>query len=110
MTICTPKRPLINYPRFNYSGLNEQRPVIHTVETCGDRIEVVGDGDNGCYEWVIWQREKVGAVHRITQHSDDGYGCSGIALRDGLIVYHGGAADGDELLDQWVQAQRKEHC
>lgn len=49
----------------------------------GDRVMVVGDPDNGSYEWVI--RTPTG----IDRHSDDGYGIPGIALRDALIAYYG---------------------
>ena len=48
-----------------------------------DHILVVGDPDNGGYEWCIERDGKVDA------HSDKGYGIATIALRDGLIAYYG---------------------
>lgn len=106
MTICTLKHPRKSYPKFLFSGLHESRPVIHEICVARDVfVEVVGDGDNGCYDWVIRKEGK------ITQHSDDGYGEASLALRDGLLVYHTGGSSGQELLDQWVQAQcTEERC
>lgn len=46
-------------------------------------ILVIGDGLLGAYEWAI---ERDGLVE---EHSDVGYGCADIALRDGLIAYYG---------------------
>lgn len=45
-------------------------------------VRVIGDPDNGAYEWVIVECGKV------TSHSDCAYGQSTIALRDGLTEYH----------------------
>jgi len=47
------------------------------------QLAVIGDRANATYEWVI---EVYG---KILAHSNDGYGVSSIALRDGLIAYHG---------------------
>jgi hypothetical protein len=44
-------------------------------------VLVVGDPDNGSYEWVLEEADSV-------TFSNSGYGCSDIALRDGLIAYH----------------------
>ena len=76
-----PRFPLtMGYPRFKYSS-NDHLKVLHKI-TFGfdDVVEVVGDPDNGSYEWLI--RTSAG----ITHYSDCGYGCSANALLDGLIV------------------------
>lgn len=48
-----------------------------------DSVDVIGDPDNASYEWMI--RTPKG----ITEHSDCAYGQVSVALRDGLIAYHG---------------------
>lgn len=45
-------------------------------------VDVVGDGANGSYEFVI--RREDGSIENL---SDVGYGSPEIALRDGLILY-----------------------
>jgi hypothetical protein len=47
------------------------------------QLLIVGQPENGAYEWVIVVHDKVEG------HSDVGYGQRSIALRDGLIAYHG---------------------
>ena len=61
------------------------------------QLAVVGDKANASYEWVI---EKEG---KIVAHSNAGHGDSSIALRDGLIAYHGlGDVTGEvELSSHW---------
>jgi hypothetical protein len=74
----------VKYPRFKYSCLSKTRPVLHSVAVDVDTyVEVVGDGANGCYEWVIRQGDA------IRRHSDCGYGQCTVAFRDGLIAWHG---------------------
>ncbi|WP_397384719.1 hypothetical protein [Prosthecobacter sp.] len=67
------------HPRFKYSAPWSECRIIHEHNCMGTRLLVVGDPDNGCYEWVIITSSKVAA------HSNDGYGISEVALRDGLI-------------------------
>lgn len=47
------------------------------------QLVVIGDLANASYEWVIEGHGKICA------HSNDGYGDTSVALRDGLIAYHG---------------------
>jgi hypothetical protein len=69
-------------PRFNYTT---NKAVMHSIEVgmSDSYVEVVGDPDNGSYEWIIRKPEG------ITEHSDCGYGITSVALRDGLIAYYG---------------------
>ena len=48
----------------------------------GYSVRVIGNPDNGSYEWVVEQAGKL-------SHSDCGYGDPDVALRDGLIAMHG---------------------
>lgn len=50
----------------------------------GQMLLVVGDPDNGAYEWVL-----LDYAGNLKNHSNVGYGSSEIALRDGLIEVHG---------------------
>lgn len=51
------------------------------VSGLGEFVCVVGDRDNGWYDWVIETRKTVECSHAQ-------YGESSVALRDGLIAYH----------------------
>jgi hypothetical protein len=67
--------------RLKYS---EAIAILRTLDVDHDiRILVIGDPDNGAYEWAI---ERSGNIER---HSDAGYGIADVALRDGLIAYYG---------------------
>lgn len=58
--------------------------IIRALDVDDDvRVIVVGDPNNGSYDWGI---ERRGLVE---QHSDVGYGIADVALRDGLIAYYG---------------------
>jgi hypothetical protein len=71
----------MNRPQFHYTNV---RKTLHSLPAeMDDLIEVVGDPDNGCYEWII--RTPAG----IERHSDEGYGIPLVALRDALIAYYG---------------------
>lgn len=69
--------------RLHYSSLKSGWAAARIPLDDDDVLEVVGDPDNACYEWVI------AAGDRIKRYSDCGYGCSALALRDGLIAYYG---------------------
>lgn len=57
--------------------------VLYLIEMSdGYSVEVVGNPEDGSYEWVLFREGKL-------EHSDCGYGDSDIALRDGLIAMHG---------------------
>lgn len=58
--------------------------IVHALEVDHvNRVLVVGDPDNGCYEWAL---EKNSAIQL---HSDVAYGSPEVALRDGLIAFYG---------------------
>lgn len=84
MSITAPRTPvtdLSKYPRFAYSRVTHE---LYRVDVdLENQVVIVGDPDNGCYEWMI--RTPQG----IERHSDVGYGDSAIAMRDGLIAYFG---------------------
>lgn len=65
-------------PEFVYSAPWHECKVIHSLRVMDDHILVIGDPDNGAYEWVKLHANKVKAS------SDCGYGISEIALRDAL--------------------------
>ncbi len=68
-------------PYFRYTA---NRQMIHSIPAgMDDHVEVVGDPENGAYEWVIRTADGV------REHSDVAYGSPGLALRDGLIAYFG---------------------
>lgn len=71
--------------RRNPFTYTEPASQFFDIECDGDRVIVVGDGDNGMYEWLIWDA-KAGL---ILSHSDAGYGAPEWALRDGLIACSG---------------------
>ncbi len=86
----TDPRPLVSdAPQLKYAG-NENVRLLYRMpgysDTNGqsDWIEVIGDPDNGAYEWVIRRGGK------ITEHSDAGYGSTLVAMRDGLAAYEHG--------------------
>lgn len=73
--------PSFRMPVFKYTG---EARVLMSVEVDMDvELLVVGQPGNGAYEWVIVNHGKV------ESYSDVGYGQTSIALRDGLIAYHG---------------------
>lgn len=60
------------------------RLVIHSIPVgVLDHVDVVGDPEMACYEWVVLRD------HQVATHSDAGYGSPEAALRDGLIKYLG---------------------
>ena len=79
----------MNYPRYtgpkltlHYTDADDLSVLHHIPMRTGCSIRVIGNPDNGAYEWLV---EREGRL----EHSDCGYGDSDIALRDGLIVLHG---------------------
>lgn len=73
-------------PRMKYS---EPLKVLYEVSVdMTVTLLVVGDPDNGGYEWVIVDNDDT-AKPQPTRYSNLGYGMSCDALRDGLIAYHG---------------------
>lgn len=47
------------------------------------QLAIVAAKATASYEWILEERGK------IVAHSNDGYGQFSVALRDGLIAYHG---------------------
>lgn len=75
------QKPTLRMPHFKYTG---PAKVLMSVDVDMDaELLIVGQPENGAYEWVIVNHGK------IEKHSDCGYGQVSIALRDGLIAYHG---------------------
>jgi hypothetical protein len=65
--------------------------VLHELDL-GDGyfIRVIGDPDNGAYEWCVERPESAKRYGKpAIEYSDAGYGQTEIALRDGLIAYFG---------------------
>lgn len=77
----TPQRRTWGALRLKYTEPTEILRKLDVDE--GVRVLVIGDGSNGAYEWAIER-----GLH-VDEHSDVGYGCADIALRDGLIAYYG---------------------
>jgi hypothetical protein len=77
--------PKFRMPIFKYTG--EAKVLMSVNVDMQAEIFIVGQPENGAYEWVI-VNEIVGG-YTVEQHSDCGYGQRSIALRDGLIAYHG---------------------
>jgi hypothetical protein len=58
------------------------KAIFHCIPVDTDRYcGVVGDGDNGCYEWFTFDRTSGRGVLEV---SDCGYGIAEAALRDVL--------------------------
>lgn len=74
-------------PKFPYAlPLKYSGPdltIIHTHALGDDiKLHVIGDPDNGSYEWCIEYPDKL-------EYSDRGYGIWDIALANGICYYHG---------------------
>lgn len=65
--------------------------ILHELEIDdGYFIRVIGDPDNGGYEWVIERPGPTPYTKRpAIEFSNVGYGITEIALRDGMIAYYG---------------------
>ncbi len=76
--------PVYSGPKLQFRYTRPDRLVVlHELRgSPGWSVRVVGDPDNGCYEWVIERPFSLEA-------SNCGYGDSDIALRDGLVAMHG---------------------
>ena len=73
--------------RLHYSDPNKilyESLSLFGVTKGGGKLLVVGDPDNGAYEWV-----HVDDNGQLQRHSDQGYGIAEIALRDGLCALLG---------------------
>jgi len=70
--------------RLNYSSFEH---VFHCIPLGFDRwIGVAGDGDNGAYEWFVFNGAEDGPTRlqdKLT-HSDCGFGCTDWALKEVL--------------------------
>ena len=65
--------------------------ILHELEIeDGYFIRVIGDPDNGAYEWLIERPKPTPYTNRpAVEFSNCGYGISEVAFRDGLIAYYG---------------------
>lgn len=63
--------------RLSYSRLKHLFFVVNTY--AGRCVGVAGDGNNGSYEWFVWDHEK-----KELQTSDCGFGATSVALREVL--------------------------
>lgn len=70
------KRLRLDYTRIEHECYRVEFDSKH-------QLVVIGDLDNACYEWAIE------ASGTIIANSNCGYGETSIALRDGLIAFHG---------------------
>lgn len=71
---------LARKPILHYTDVTDLRTLYDIAVDWEVRVKVIGNPDNGSYEWLI---ERAGEL----LHSDCGYGSADIALRDGLLVY-----------------------
>lgn len=77
--------PILNCPRFEYSGPWSEMKIIHDITYLRDtRIVVVGDPGWASYEWVHLHRTSYAPEWECQEASNAGYGISEIALRDAL--------------------------
>jgi hypothetical protein len=103
-------RPIVeDCPVLAYTGPREYvRLLYRKCVGMDDWVEVIGDPDNGCYEWVIRN-----AAGKIVEHSDSGYGSTETALRDGIAAYYhepsvGETRDMANILRKLVQADDRD--
>jgi hypothetical protein len=79
--VSAKKQKALRMPVFHYTSDAE---VLLSIDVDLDaEVLVVGQPQNGAYEWIIVNHGEV------EKHSDCGYGQRSIALRDGLIAFHG---------------------
>jgi hypothetical protein len=110
MSLQVEDRPLVqDCPELNYTGPREYvRLLYRKCVGMADWVEVIGDPDNGCYEWVI--RNEAG---KIVEYSNSGYGSTETALRDGIAAYYhepsvGETRDMANILRKLVQADDRD--
>lgn len=96
-----PPGSIMPTPYFRYTT-NCQ--TVHVIPAgMDDRVEVVGDPENGCYEWVIY------TPAGVREHPDAAYGSPEIALRDGLLAYSIVGSPVEALRDLMMAVERCEH-
>lgn len=71
---------LARRPILHFTDATDLRTLYDIAVDWEVRLKVIGNPDNGAYEWLIERRDQL-------VHSDCGYGGADIALRDGLLVY-----------------------
>jgi len=68
-------------PRYNWS---EPVHLFYHIDLgsigCDRHLVVVGDGNNGCYDWAEFRDAQ------FVKSSNAGYGMTEVCLRDGLIA------------------------
>lgn len=65
---------------WNYTEALNSKVMADEVWLDGYRVVIVGDGQNGSYEWIIFAENG----RDVVKTSNDGYGQIGIALYEGL--------------------------
>lgn len=80
-------------PILHYSSVNAGWTWSPLTLDDGEVLEVFGDPDSACYEWLLR------AGDTVLKHSDCGYGIPGIALRDGLLAYYGQPTSARSVID-----------
>jgi len=68
-------------PSFRRTANTHLKVIYSIAADAGFWVDVIGDPDNGFYEWIIREGD------RVTEHSEEGYVIPSIALRDGLEAY-----------------------
>jgi hypothetical protein len=69
---------------FKYTAATEIVFTMPCSSGPAEEVCVVG-GEDGAYDWV-----HLNGAGEVLNHSDAGYGCADVALRDGLIAQSGG--------------------
>lgn len=65
--------------RLRYSSACHVLYFVHFPYKDHAAFGVFGDGNNGCYEWFIWEDGRV-------ETSDQGWGCSEFALQEAFRI------------------------
>lgn len=85
MTLDLTRSPMPANVRIHHLRYTEPRHLFARIDLYGYVPEserfllVVGDGDNGAYEWALCNE-----AGKVAKHSDEGFGGAVMALRAGL--------------------------
>lgn len=92
-TVGSPLKLFTCYPMMHERDGNEYFHVLHSVHVDDGVLQVIGDADNGWYEWVWFTAPtapahcdiKTGDIH----HTSAGFGMASYCLHDGLTFAFG---------------------
>jgi len=76
--VGAPIKQCTAYPMMHDDHGNEYFAVLHSMHVDDGILQVIGDGDNGWYEWVWFTG--CGTIH----HTRSGWGMASRCLQDGL--------------------------